>query len=164
VRLVEVDGEGGGANLAPAQAVDAAVAREAEQPGEEGLAVLEAVEPGVDAEEDLLRGVPGLFAFAQEVQRHAEDPPLILPDERLPGEVVALATAFDQGVGIQQALPPVSGSPQQAAAGVGSRRLQTETQAPEKGLHRRGMPGASGLVLQSCRSACSTGVNWPRCV
>ena len=52
----------------------------------------------VDAEEDLLGGVPGLFAFAQEVQRDAEDPPLILAYERLPGEIVALATAFEQGV------------------------------------------------------------------
>ena len=86
------------AGFAAAQAVDAAVARQAQQPGEKGLAFEEAVESGINAKEDLLGGVPGLLAVAQEVQRHAEDPPLILPDERLPGEVVALATAFEQSV------------------------------------------------------------------
>ena len=62
----------------------------------------------------LLRSIPRLFAFAQKVQRDAEDPPLILADERLPGEVVALATAFEQGVLIQQALPPSIGRRRQA--------------------------------------------------
>ena len=82
--------------LTPPQVVQADVASDAHQPGHEAFGIAATVQLAVDAHEDVLGQVTGLFGTPGIGVRDAANPCLIRAHEDLPGEFVTLLAALQQ--------------------------------------------------------------------
>ena len=78
--------------------VDAEVPADADQPGLEVGAAVERVQRLEDLEEDVLRQVLGLVVPPDELVGEVEDLAPVLPDDLLPGGLVARQTPLDERV------------------------------------------------------------------
>ena len=76
--------------------IDAEVAADADEPGLKIRAPIERAERLEDLQEDVLRQIFGFLMPADELVRDVEDLPPVLPDDRVPGELVALKASLNE--------------------------------------------------------------------
>jgi len=76
--------------------IDAQVAADADDPRLEIRAPIERRQRLEDLQEDVLREVFGLVVLADELVRDVEDLAPVLPDDLLPGDLIALQAALNQ--------------------------------------------------------------------
>ena len=78
--------------------VDAQIAADADEPGLEVRPPIERVQGAENLEEDVLRQVFGFVVTADELVGEIEDLPPVLPDDLVPGALIAGETLLDQRV------------------------------------------------------------------